>query len=88
MGNAIRATTEGAKSSSWEGRRMNDTVFQEAYTRVRNRHDDQIWYTLSPREITDAIYREIRLIDHERVTARNRDRPSARVSYAMLSRRR
>jgi len=47
---------------------MSDNVFQDAYARVRNRHNDQSWFALSPREITDAIYREIRLIDHERVT--------------------
>jgi hypothetical protein len=47
---------------------MSDSVFQDAYARVRNRHDDHSWFALSPREITDAIYREIKLIDRERVT--------------------
>jgi hypothetical protein len=28
-------------------------------------HTDQAWFALSPREITDAIYREIRAIDRE-----------------------
>jgi hypothetical protein len=45
---------------------MSDHIFQDAYTRVRGRHDDQAWFALSPREITDSIYREIRLIDRER----------------------
>ncbi len=46
---------------------MSDQVFQIAYDRVRGSHTDQTWFALSPREITDAIYREIRLIDSERV---------------------
>ena len=31
------------------------------------RHDDQTWFALSPREITDLIYREIRIMDRERM---------------------
>jgi hypothetical protein len=46
---------------------MTDQIFQSAYARVRGRHDDQSWFALSPREITDSIYREIRLIDRERL---------------------
>ena len=46
---------------------MNDAVFQDAYTRVRGRHDDQAWFALAPRQITDSIYREIRAIDRERL---------------------
>ncbi|MEA2741446.1 MAG: hypothetical protein QOH05_4753 [Acetobacteraceae bacterium] len=46
---------------------MSDHIFQDAYTRVRGRHDDQSWFALSPRQITDAIYREIREIDRERL---------------------
>jgi hypothetical protein len=44
---------------------MSDQIFQEAYARVRGRHDDQAWFALSPREITTSIYREIRVIDLE-----------------------
>jgi hypothetical protein len=44
---------------------MSDHIFQSAYARVRGRHDNQSWFALSPREITDAIYREIRTIDRE-----------------------
>ncbi len=47
---------------------MSDDIFQEAYARVRSRHDDQAWFALSPREITDSIYREMRAIDRERLT--------------------
>jgi hypothetical protein len=47
---------------------MKDQIFQDAYARVRCRHTDQAWFALSPREITDAIYREIRAIDRERLT--------------------
>jgi hypothetical protein len=44
---------------------MSDQVFQNAYARVRSQHNDQAWFVLSPREITDSIYREIRRIDTE-----------------------
>lgn len=46
---------------------MSDRIFQDAYARVRGRHDDQTWFALSPREITDSIYREIRIMDRERM---------------------
>jgi hypothetical protein len=46
---------------------MSDQIFQNAYMRVRGRHDDQSWFALSPREITDSIYREMRAIDRERL---------------------
>lgn len=46
---------------------MSDHIFQDAYARVRGRHDDQSWFALSPREITDSIYQEIRAIDRERL---------------------
>jgi hypothetical protein len=46
---------------------VTDQVFQNAYARVRGRHSDQAWFALSPREITDSIYREIRVIDSERL---------------------
>jgi hypothetical protein len=46
---------------------MSDHIFQDAYARVRGRHDDQSWFALSPREITDSIYREIRVLDRERM---------------------
>jgi hypothetical protein len=46
---------------------VSDQVFQNAYARVRGRHTDESWCALSPREITDSIYREIRVIDSERL---------------------
>jgi hypothetical protein len=46
---------------------MSDHTFQDAYARVRGRHGDQDWFALSPRQITDTIYREIRIIDQERM---------------------
>lgn len=52
---------------------MSDKIFQEAYARVRARHTEETWLALSPRQITDAIYREIRLIDAERSAARRGD---------------
>jgi hypothetical protein len=52
---------------------MSDQIFEDAYSRVRERRDDQAWFALSPREITDLIYLEIRLIDRERVARTDRD---------------
>jgi hypothetical protein len=46
---------------------MSDQIFQEAYARVRARYDEDTWLTLNPRQVTDAIYREIRQIDAERL---------------------
>ena len=48
---------------------MSDRIFQDAYARVRARYSEDGWLTLSPREITNAIYDEIRQIDAERVQA-------------------
>lgn len=48
---------------------MSDQIFQEAYGRVRSRHTDQEWFSLTPQQITDAIYREMRVIDQQRVDA-------------------
>jgi hypothetical protein len=52
---------------------VNDDIFQDAYARVRGRHDDKAWFALSPRQITDLIYREIRIIDHERLSRAEAD---------------
>jgi hypothetical protein len=45
---------------------MTDGSFQEAYARVRSRYSDEAWLALTPREITEAIYGEFRLIDAAR----------------------
>ena len=58
-----------------DGGYMSDHIFQEAYARVRARHDDKTWFALAPREITDLIYREIRVMDRER-----RERNSSRMA--------
>jgi hypothetical protein len=50
---------------------MSDQIFQDAYTRVRARHDDQSWFALSPREITTSIYLEMRTLDRERLMEGN-----------------
>ena len=52
---------------------MNEHTFQDAYARVRGRHDNQAWFALSPREITDSIYREIRALDREHLMQREAD---------------
>ena len=52
---------------------MSDQIFQDAYARVRGRHDDQTWFGLSPRQITDSIYHEIRNIDRERLMCADAD---------------
>ena len=48
---------------------MSDRIFEQAYARVRGRHSDKEWFSLTPRDITNAVYSEIRAIDHERVKA-------------------
>lgn len=48
---------------------MSDPLFQEAYARARKRFGDDGWVALNPRQITDAIYEEIRQIDAERAAA-------------------
>jgi hypothetical protein len=47
-------------------RLMSDGGFQEAYARVRSRFTEEAWIALTPRQITDLIYREIRELDAER----------------------
>jgi len=42
---------------------MADPVFMQAYEMVRRSYSDEAWNALTPRQITDAIYREIRRID-------------------------
>jgi hypothetical protein len=59
---------------------MKDQIFQDAYARVRSRHTDQAWFALSPREITDAIYLEIRAIDRERLTSPEADEAPVAVA--------
>lgn len=46
---------------------MSDKIFEEAFARVRARYSEEQWLALSPRQITDAIYREIRQIDAARM---------------------
>lgn len=60
---------------------MTDHIFQNAYARVRGRHDDRSWFALSPREITNSIYREMRNIDRERLM----DAEHARVPMAVAA---
>jgi len=45
---------------------MSDGIFQIAFERVRSRFSEEAWLALAPRQITDAIYGEIRAIDAER----------------------
>jgi hypothetical protein len=47
---------------------LTDQTFQKAYDRVRARHSNSGWFTLSPREITALIYREMRDIDLARAS--------------------
>ena len=54
---------------------MSDQTFQEAYGRVRSRYNDDAWFSLHPRQITDAIYQEIRQLDAERIRATEPEHP-------------
>ena len=51
---------------------MSDQVFEDAYTRVRGCYSDEAWFGLSPREVTNLIYREMRRIDLARSEAEAR----------------
>jgi hypothetical protein len=42
---------------------LTDPVFQQAYEAVRRSYSDEAWHALTPRQITEAIYLEIRRID-------------------------
>jgi hypothetical protein len=42
---------------------MTDPVFREAYEAVRKAHTGDAWSALTPRQIAEAIYQEIRRID-------------------------
>jgi hypothetical protein len=48
---------------------VTDPVFQQAFEAVRKSYSDEAWNALTPRQITDAIYREIRRIDAEMAAA-------------------
>jgi hypothetical protein len=48
---------------------MSDDIVQEAYSRVRSRYREEVWLSLPPRQITEALYQEIRAIDAERLQA-------------------
>ena len=57
---------------------MTDPVFQQAYEAVRLSFSDDAWSALSPRQITEVIYQEIRRIDAAR--ARESQPPAARAA--------
>jgi hypothetical protein len=63
-------------------RRMSDALFQEAYARARGRFTDDGWLALNPRQITDAIYQEIRQIDSERVARIKATSPAPESTHA------
>jgi hypothetical protein len=45
---------------------MTDRTFQEAYDRAQSSYNNNDWQALSPHQVTEAIYRELRAIDAER----------------------
>jgi hypothetical protein len=61
---------------------MSDQIVHDAYARVRSRYTDEAWFTLPPRAITDAIYREMRQIDAERLSGDPPPEASTPVSSA------
>ena len=54
---------------------MTDPVFQMAYEEVRRTYSPDAWVSLTPRQITEAIYREIRRIDAEMAMEAARPEP-------------
>lgn len=59
---------------------MSDRIFEEAYARLCGRHSEEEWFSLTPRDITKAIYSEIRAIDQERSKAAFEPLPSIAVA--------
>ena len=55
-----------SRSYSRAGSAMTDPIFQQAYEAVRMTFSGDAWNALSPRQITEAIYQEIRRIDAAR----------------------
>ena len=51
---------------------MTDPVFHEAYETVRARYTSESWAALTPRQIANEIYREIRSIDAGRAATAER----------------
>jgi hypothetical protein len=45
---------------------MSDRTFREAYARAQSSYNNNDWQALSPHQVTEAIYRELRAIDAER----------------------
>ena len=58
-----------SRSYSRAGSVMTDPIFQQAYEAVRMTFSGDSWNALSPRQITEAIYQEIRRIDAARADA-------------------
>jgi hypothetical protein len=56
---------------------MTDPVFQQAYETVRKSWSDEAWKTLTPRQITEAIYEEIRRIDAHAAQRRDAHRETS-----------
>ena len=44
-----------------------DRIVDTAYNKIRSRYKNDAWFALSPRTITDFLYKEIRKIDAERL---------------------
>jgi CheY-like chemotaxis protein len=54
---------------------MDDPAFKNAFANIRLKHGPQGWFKLSPRQIADEIYREIRAFDAEKERNRGSARP-------------
>ena len=62
-----------------------DLVFSEAFVAARTGYSDVAWETLSPRERTEAIYREMRRLDQSRLTVRRQAVGSATRRFKLVS---
>ncbi|HEY1936201.1 MAG TPA: hypothetical protein VGG99_29695 [Acetobacteraceae bacterium] len=56
-----------------------DKIFGEAFTAARAGYSDVAWESLAPWERTEAIYREMRRLDHDQAR-----RPSAGSGHRRL----
>jgi hypothetical protein len=60
--------TGGSARQDGKARATPDQVFADAFRVARTGYSDGAWESLAPREKTQAIYREMRRLDRNRLT--------------------
>lgn len=69
--NARRVVTaDQLVAVTFMGSTVTDPVFRQAFETVRASYSDEAWNALTPRQITELIYQEIRRIDAENAASK------------------